>query len=147
MTGWGTLTDYAIHDDKAGKTILDFPNSTMPANSIGGNANGATAITQAASDNSTNIATDAFVKSNLPLAGSTGSIGGSALAAGACANGTVSVTGATTSMAVVATPTTYPGDGMDWRTYVSSSGVVTVKVCAVIAGTPTASTYNVRLIP
>ncbi len=101
---------------------------------------------QAASDNSTNVATDAFVKSNLPLAGTTGSIGGSSLALGACTSGTVSITGATTSMAVVASPTTYPGDGMVWRPYVSAAGTVTVKVCAAVAGTPTASTYNVRVI-
>jgi len=119
----------------------------MPASSIGGNANGATAITQTASDNSTNIATDAFVKANLPLAGTTGSIGGSALALGACTSGTVNITGASTSMAVVASPATYPGDGMVWNPYVSAAGVVTVRVCASVAGTPTASTYNVRVIP
>ncbi len=147
MFSGGVHLDWIIKDDQNNNTLLDFPNNTMPANSIGGNANGATAITQAASDNSTNIATDAFVKSNLPLTGTTTSIGGSALSAGACTSGTVNVTGATTSMAVVATPATYPGDGMDWRTYVSSSGVVTVKVCAAIAGTPMASTYNVRVIP
>ena len=83
----------------------------------------------------------------LPLTGTTGSIGGSALTAGQCTSGAVNVTGATTSMGVVATPATYPGDGMHWLTYVSSSGVVTVKVCAVVSGTPTASTYNVRVIP
>jgi hypothetical protein len=49
-------------------------------------------------------------------------------------------------MAVVATPATYPGDGMEWKPYVSSAGVVTVKVCADVAGTPTASMYNVRVI-
>jgi hypothetical protein len=119
----------------------------MPANSLGGNTNGVTAITQPTTDNSTNIATDQFVKSLLPLAGTTGSIGGSALAAGVCASGTVNMAGATTSMAVVATPAAYPGDGMDWKAYVSSTGVVTVKVCAVIAGTPTAGAYNVRVIP
>ncbi|MGB7547922.1 MAG: hypothetical protein WBM14_09240 [Terracidiphilus sp.] len=81
-----------------------------------------------------------------PLAGTTGSIGGSALAAGACTSGTVSIAGATTSMAVTATPATYPGDGMAWRPYVSAAGTVTVKVCADVAGTPTASAYNVRVI-
>jgi hypothetical protein len=141
-------TNYVVRDDAGGgKAVINLPSNTMPANSIGGNASGATAITQPASDNSTNIATDAFVKSNLPLVATTVSIGGSSLSAGACASGTVNVTGATTSMAVVATPATYPGDGMDWRSYVSSSGVVTVQVCAVITGTPTASTYNVRVIP
>ena len=145
LTGDST-NNYEISDSVGGKKIVSLPNNTMPAGSIGGNANGATAITQAASDNSTNIATDAFVKSNLPLSGTTGSIGGSALALGACTSGTVNIPGATTSMAVVATPATYPGDGMVWRPYVSSSGVVTVKVCAGVAGTPTASAYNVRVI-
>lgn len=81
-----------------------------------------------------------------PLTGTTGSIGGGALLAGACASGTVAVTGSTTAMAVVATPATYPGDGADWEGYVSTNGTVTVKVCAIVAVTPTASAYNVRVI-
>jgi hypothetical protein len=141
-----TSDTFNIHDAVNGHYIFSLPVNTMPTNSIGGNSNGATAITQPSADNSSNIATDAFVKSNLPLAGTTGSIGGSALAAGGCASGTVNVTGATTSMAVVATPAIYPGDGMAWRPYVSSAGVITVKVCADVAGTPSASTYNVRVI-
>ncbi|HEY2470687.1 MAG TPA: hypothetical protein VGI45_23030 [Terracidiphilus sp.] len=84
-----------------------------------------------------------------PPAGTTASIGGSALTPGTCATGTVTVTGATTSMAVVATPTSYPGDAFDWKAYVSSSNTVTVSVCTNLAagGTPTASAYNVRVIP
>ena len=82
-----------------------------------------------------------------PLKGTTGSIGGSALTAGTCSSATVSVSGATTSMAVEATPSTYPGDAIYWKGYVSASGTVTVKVCAAVAATPTASTYNVRVIP
>ena len=80
------------------------------------------------------------------LSGISSSIGGSALLAGACASTTVSITGATTSMSVVATPVTYPGNGNYWNSYVSSSGVVTVHVCAAVAGTPVASIYNVRVI-
>jgi len=80
------------------------------------------------------------------LTGTTGSIGGSALLAGACSTGTVSITGATTGMAVVATPVTYPTAGNFWQSYVSSAGVVTVAVCAAVADTPTASVYNVRII-
>jgi hypothetical protein len=82
----------------------------------------------------------------LPLSGTTGSIGGSALVAGACTSGTVAVAGSTTAMAVPTSPAIYPGDGMFWHAYVSTAGTVTVKVCASIAGTPTASTYNVRVI-
>lgn len=81
-----------------------------------------------------------------PLSGTTGSIGGGALVAGQCTSGTVSVTNSTTSMSVIATPATYPGDGAEWEGYVSSAGTVTVKVCAIVALTPTASTYNVRVL-
>jgi hypothetical protein len=83
---------------------------------------------------------------NAILRGTTGSVGGSVLTAGSCSSGTVSVTGATTAMAVTATPVTYPGDGNYWLGYVSSAGTVTVKVCAAVAGTPGASAYNVRVI-
>lgn len=80
------------------------------------------------------------------LSGTTGSIGGGLLAAGGCTSGTVSITGAASGMATIATPNTYPGDGTFFESYVSSSNTVTVKVCAVILATPNASTYNVRVI-
>lgn len=80
------------------------------------------------------------------LSGITGSIGGGALLAGACASGTVAITNSTTSMAVSVTPNTYPGDGTLYYGYVSTNGTVTVKACAVVALTPTASTYNVRVV-
>lgn len=80
------------------------------------------------------------------FSGTTGSIGGGALAAGACASGTVAIANTTTAMAVIATPVTYPGDGTDWKGYVSAAGTVTVKVCALVAVTPAASTYNVRVL-
>ena len=81
-----------------------------------------------------------------PLAGTTGSIGGAALVAGACTSGTVNVAGAGTTMAAVATPASYPGDGVTWNAYVSSAGIVTVKVCATVPVTPSPSAYNVRVI-
>lgn len=85
----------------------------------------------------------------LPLAGTTGSIGGSALTAGTCATGIVTVTGATTGMAAVASPVTYPGAPFEWNAYVSAANTVTVNVCTNLAagGTPTASAYNVRVLP
>ncbi len=91
-----------------------------------------------------------FVKSGVTikpaLPGTTGSIGGGALLAGACASGTVAVANSTTSMTVSVSPNTYPGDSVLFYGYVSSAGTVTVKVCGVIAVTPTSSTYNVRVI-
>jgi len=80
------------------------------------------------------------------LSGTSASLGGGALLAGDCASNTTTVTGAASGMTVVATPGTYPGDGNYWLAYVSASNTVTTKVCAVIAGTPTASTYNIRVI-
>jgi hypothetical protein len=82
-----------------------------------------------------------------PLKGTSTSIGGGALLAGACATTTVAIVGATTAMSVGSAPVTYPGAGNYWQAWVSSAGTVTVAVCAAVAGTPTASTYNLRVIP
>jgi len=82
----------------------------------------------------------------LVLAGTTGSLGGSALTAGNCSSTTVSVSGATTAMTAVASPSSDPGAGFYWLAFVSASNSVTVRICAAVAGTPAASTYNVRVI-
>lgn len=79
------------------------------------------------------------------LSGTTGSIGGGLLTAGSCASGTVAVVGSTTAMTVSVSPNSYPGDGTLFFGYVSVNGTVTVKACAIIALTPGASTYNVRV--
>ncbi len=84
---------------------------------------------------------------SVPLTGTTGSIGGGLLTVGTCSSGTSSVTGARSTMAVVATPGTYPGDGNYWTAVVSSNDTVTVRVCATATLTPAASTYIVRVIP
>lgn len=81
------------------------------------------------------------------LFGATSSIGGGLLTVGTCASGTATITGAATGMAVDATPTTYPGDGNYWLGYVSAADTVTVKVCATATLTPTASVYNIRILP
>ena len=80
--------------------------------------------------------------------GTTGSIGGGTLANGACASASVAVPNSTTSMAVVASPATFPGPGFWWTGYVSAAGTVTVEVCNATgaAGTPTASSYNLRVL-
>lgn len=83
------------------------------------------------------------------LTGTTGSIGGGILGAGACATGTVNVTGATTSMSATASPllgadpTNGGVLGVSISAAVTSAGVVTVRLCAPIAGTPTSATYKV----
>lgn len=80
------------------------------------------------------------------LTTATASIGGSLLSAATCTSGTATVAGATTSMVAIASPVTYPGDGIQWQAYVSSANTVTVKVCALALLTPGATVYNVRVI-
>jgi hypothetical protein len=60
----------------------------------------------------------------------------------------VTVTGATTSMVADASPTTYPGNGFLWSAQVTAANTVTVRVCNYTQGslTPTAGTYNVRVL-
>jgi hypothetical protein len=44
-------------------------------------------------------------------------------------------------------PNIFPGKGFDWdRAYMSATDKVTVLVCADVAGTPRAGTYNVKVI-
>lgn len=84
------------------------------------------------------------------LTGTTGSIGGSLLAPGACVAGTATVTGATTSMTSAASPSADPDStlstGIAIYSFVSASNTVTVRVCALVSVTPAATTYNVRVI-
>lgn len=81
------------------------------------------------------------------LPATTASIGGSPLTVGSCVVGTVTVSGAATGMAIAVTPVTFPGPGFVWNdAYVSAADTVTVPVCAIAAGTPTPSAYNVRVI-
>lgn len=80
------------------------------------------------------------------MLGTTGSVSG-ALTAGICNTGTAMVAGATTAMVAVTSPVTYPGDAADWRAYVSSAGVVTVKECGLGVITPSATVFNVRVLP
>lgn len=87
-----------------------------------------------------------LLASTLPLSGTSASIGGAAMTAGQTISTTVSVTGAATSMAVVVSPQTYPGDGFVWDGYVSAANTVTVRLTCVAAGTPSAAVYNCRVV-
>lgn len=82
------------------------------------------------------------------LGGTSVSIGGGALIAGVCASGTATVTGATVGQVAVASALTSgaPGDAFYRQADVTAVNTVTVKICAAIAGTPTASLYTIRVI-
>ena len=81
------------------------------------------------------------------LSGVTASIGGGALGAGTCATTTTSVIGVTVGMVVRSTPSTFPGDATEWKSYISAPDTVVTKVCAIVAATPVASVYNLRVLP
>lgn len=135
----------------------DAATNNIVISPVSGLIDGAASVTISRNSGSVQLSCDGssawnVVASNLTpvvnpvLAGTTGSIGGGALLAGACTSGTVTVTGATTAMVATSSPVTYPGDGSDWDSYVSAVDTVTVKVCALVAVTPTASAYNVRVL-
>jgi hypothetical protein len=81
------------------------------------------------------------------LSASSATLGGSALTIGTCSTNATTVTGATTAMAVVVSPVTYPGAQFYWRGYVSAADTVTTTVCSVASATPTTSVYRIRVIP
>lgn len=94
-----------------------------------------------------NDATRWSVISHDPQRYVTASIGGASLAAGACTSTTNTVdnwitTSTSNSRVYTASPTTFPGAGAAWQSYLSSQGVVTTEVCEIVLGTPTASTYT-----
>lgn len=86
-----------------------------------------------------------------PITAATGSIGGGALLAGACTTGTATITGGTTghTVGVSASDGTLPGSlgggtGLfQVDAVVTNATTVTVEVCAAVAGTPAAKTYNI----
>jgi hypothetical protein len=74
------------------------------------------------------------------------SIGGGLLTLGSCtsaAAGATVVAGAQVGMRVTATPLSFPGLGATWYGYVSAANTVTVQVCALVALTPTATTFAI----
>lgn len=85
----------------------------------------------------------------LPLSGTTGSIGGSLLATiGATVTGTATVAGAVVGspVAVSASDGTLPNGLVVLSAAVTSADTVTVQLSALAAVTPAAKTYNVRVI-
>lgn len=89
------------------------------------------------------------VASQLPLPATTSVITVGALAAGTCyVSAAVAVSGATTSMAAVASPQAALGSGFTWSAWVDAAGSVKFTVCnaTLSALTPTATAWNVRVI-
>jgi hypothetical protein len=81
------------------------------------------------------------------FSGTTASMGGSPLIAGQCVLAQVTVKGAAIGMVVAVSPAgAGPGAGFTWQGWVAGANSVTVSLCAIVAGTPHAATYNYRVI-
>lgn len=133
-------------------TGVVLPQGTANSTSITLYTNGVTDVWPEVNAGVNFVVSNSLTVAGVPVLGSlsgvTGSIGGGALGNAACATGTVTINGATTSMAAAVTPNTFPGASIYYRAYVSAPNTVTVSVCSAAFGgsTPTASTYNVRVI-
>lgn len=129
------------------EVVSDAAASNISGACVGGGTNYAVAV-------NTNVGWNCqppTASVQLRIVGTTASIGGSALAAGACATGTATIAGGTTGhpVYVSASDGTLPGalgggTGLFQVDAVTTNATtVTVEVCAAIAGTPAAKTYSV----
>lgn len=147
--GGALRTDTTTTHTACFASVYDVDGAVYVCGFLGTNANTPTLALSAPTGGTLSVNATTLQKGgvdlNPVLTGTTGSIGGGALLAGACTSGTVAVTNSTTSMTVSVSANTYPGDGSQYFGYVSVNGTVTVKVCALVALTPVASTYNVRV--
>ncbi len=136
VAGLNGNSNYSLTDSTNAHAIVNFPNNTMPTGSLGGNASGATAITQGASDNTTNIATDAFVHAQFGK--STLTVPTTTVAANSCNTGTaVTITGITsTSSLQLPTPNADP---------TAITGFSTSGTALYFVIWPTANTYNWKI--
>lgn len=80
-----------------------------------------------------------------PYVGTTGSIGGSSLAAGACATGTATLAASATGHTGTAVASDGTVQGNYYVLTTVSGTTATVSVCATTSGTPTAKAYNVTV--
>jgi hypothetical protein len=150
VTSYGSTSIITLPTTFGANKVIPFINASASGNltftgASSGTANGLIAIPGQAGQLVSGASGAWYANLSSPVTSTSSSIGGSALAAGACSTTTVSAAGAATGMKVSVSPATYPGAGFYWQGYVSSAGTVTVAVCAAGAGTPTASTYTVAV--
>ncbi len=155
---WNTAIPYASLETYAGGDPLQLKGSSLWLNggpvAIGNSATVGTSLpgllnvgsnAQFQVDANGNVTAANFAGI---LGGTTGSIGGTALAAGGCTGGSVGVANARVGapVAVSASDGSLPSGLTILSAAVSTAGSVAVQVCAVGPTTPTAKTYNVRVL-
>ncbi|HEV2305494.1 MAG TPA: hypothetical protein VGR93_08245, partial [Candidatus Acidoferrales bacterium] len=76
-----------------------------------------------------------------------GSVSATAPSTVGCSDATATLTGVTTAMAVAISPQTSPGANVSWSGFVSAANTVDVRLCTLAAFTPSAVTFNIRVLP
>ncbi len=76
----------------------------------------------------------------------TATIGGGMIIPGACVTTTIPAPGAELNMVVIASPISYPGDEITWKSFIGAPNSVTVKVCSRVTVKALATPYNIRVI-
>lgn len=147
LSGAGALTDDGLDIVIVGSNVNSATLKANGSHSLGINNSGLVNVNGATGSAGQFLQGSGLGWSNPYMSVQVTSLGGNPLIAGACDSNSATLTGASAGMGVVATPNTYPGDGFYWVGYVSSTNNVTVKICSVVGGTPTASTYEVRVLP
>lgn len=151
-----TTNDFMLYyDTTLGNTVL---NTTFTGASMLFQYKGTTYATLNSSGtfgiNTLNVTSSAKFNGAITLATAsssftTGSIGGGSLTAGTCASTTTALDSSvvTSSAAFITTPKIDPGPDFYWETVLIASSSVSTRVCAAgITGTPTGSTYNVKIL-
>lgn len=143
-----------------GGTGNNFVQDSINSVNLTDNANGHYFfINGSLTNNNVRIGQSVFTNSTLNINGflaatnistTTGTITFTAISANSCQNQTTTVTGATTSMVVIAQPSAAlaASHDLDWSARISASNTVEIKVCNVTTGsiTPNAVAWNVRVI-
>lgn len=90
-----------------------------------------------------------WLQAQAAILGSTASFGGALILLGGTVTSTATVTGAPVGSNCSATRAdgTFLAVGLVIDCAVSTAGIATVRISAIIAGTPTAGIYNVRVFP
>ena len=125
------------------RAALDLNGLSLP-----GSTSGTSVLQAPATGGVTNTLPQVAGPLTVALSATSAIITPGALATDTCnAATTTTVTGATTSMAVVASPGTDIGDGAYWKAWVSGANTVSIKVCVTLALTPNPAAYAIRVIP